>query len=104
MVFFLLWIFRFTATWVRTPVGSQNSKRQSGATAEARFKQRRSICSDDAGLRAEAVRLCWPLVRAVGPQVAHSAHLYLEHRECGHHCDNSHTREEVVADVAHSAG
>ena len=45
--------------------------------------------------RETAVRLCWPLAMFFALLVAHSVHLYLWHRECGHHCDNSHTREAV---------
>ena len=50
------------------------------------------------------MRLRWPLVTAVDPLVGYSVHPYLEYREYGRHCDNPHTREEVVADVAHSTG
>ena len=66
--------------------------------------QLRSSYSDDGALRAERVRLCWPQASAVARLVVHSAHLHLEHREYGLRCDSSHTREEVVADVAHSTG
>jgi hypothetical protein len=72
--------------------------------AEVRFTPLRSSYNDDGGLRAEAVKLCWPLATVVAPLVAHSVHLYLEHREYGPHCDTLHTREDVVEDVVHSAG
>jgi hypothetical protein len=73
-------------------------------SAELFFKQLPSSYNDDAGLRAEAVRLHWRLAMTVGPLFAHSVHPYSEHRERGHHCDRSHTREVVVVDVAHSMG
>ena len=81
-----------------SPVDSQNVKRHAG------FRQLRSSYNDDAILRSAAVRLRWPLAMAIARFAAHSVHRYLRRREYGRHCDKSHTREAVVADVAHSAG
>lgn len=50
------------------------------------------------------MRLCWSPATAVAPVVGYSVHPYLEHHEYGHHCDNRHTREEGVVDVAHFNG
>jgi ATP-dependent DNA ligase len=58
------------------PVRSQNAKRRRVQRPSYVFKQLPSSYNDDAVLRAEAVRLRWPLAMTVGPLVAHSVHPY----------------------------
>lgn len=85
-------------------MGNQKPKHQASAGVKSLFKQLRSSYSDDGALRAEGVRLCWPQARAVAPLVAHSAHLYLEHREYGPRCDSSQMsliqRDDAVQDLS----
>jgi hypothetical protein len=55
---------------------AKNTKRQTVQPAKVRFTPPRSSYSDDEGLRAESVRVCWSLAMTVGPVVAHSVHPY----------------------------
>ena len=81
-------------------MGSQKPKHQASAEIKLLFKQLRSSYSDNGAIRAEGVRLCWPQARAVAPLVAHSAHLYLEHREYSPHYVNIEFPVMVKDDVA----